>query len=55
MIKYKLVKVDENYNETEKVVMGVINNFHGRKTMVIIAHRLNTIANCDYIYKVPRT
>lgn len=39
-------------NETEKAVMEAINNFHGRKTMVIIAHRLNTIANCDYIYKV---
>ncbi|MBQ9991350.1 MAG: ABC transporter ATP-binding protein [Lachnospiraceae bacterium] len=39
-------------NETEKAVMEAINSFHGRKTMVIIAHRLNTIAGCDYIYKV---
>ena len=39
-------------NETEKAVMDAINSFHGRKTMVIIAHRLNTIAKCDVIYKV---
>ncbi len=32
--------------------MEAINSFHGRKTMVIIAHRLNTIADCDIIYKV---
>ena len=39
-------------NETEKALMDAINSFHGRKTMVIIAHRLNTIENCDIIYKV---
>lgn len=39
-------------NETEKVLMEAINGFHGRKTMIIIAHRLNTIEQCDIIYKV---
>lgn len=39
-------------NETEAAVMEAINSFHGRKTMVIIAHRLNTIEKCDIIYKV---
>ena len=39
-------------NETEAAVMEAINGFHGKKTMVIIAHRLNTIANCDIIYEV---
>ncbi len=39
-------------NETEAAVMEAINSFHGKKTMVIIAHRLNTIANCDVKYKV---
>jgi ABC-type multidrug transport system fused ATPase/permease subunit len=38
--------------DTEAAVMDAINSFHGRKTMVIIAHRLNTIAKCDNIYKV---
>ena len=39
-------------NDTEKAVMEAINSFHGKKTMVIIAHRLNTIEKCDVIYKV---
>lgn len=39
-------------NETEVAVMEAINSFHGKKTMVIIAHRLNTIEKCDIIYKV---
>ena len=39
-------------NETERVLMEAINGFHGKKTMVIIAHRLNTIEQCDIIYKV---
>lgn len=39
-------------NDTEKAVMDAVNSFHGKKTMIIIAHRLNTIAKCDVIYKV---
>lgn len=39
-------------NETERVLMEAINGFYGRKTMIIIAHRLNTIEQCDIIYKV---
>ena len=39
-------------NETEAAVMEAINSFQGRKTMVIIAHRLNTIEKCDVIYEV---
>ena len=29
--------------------MESINSFHGKKTMVIIAHRLNTIEKCDIL------
>ena len=39
-------------NETEAAVMDAVNSFHGKKTMIIIAHRLNTIEKCDIIYKV---
>lgn len=38
--------------DTEAAVMEAVNSFHGKKAMVIIAHRLNTIAKCDVIYKV---
>ena len=40
-------------NETEAAIMESINSLHGKKTMVIIAHRLQTIENCDMVYRVP--
>lgn len=39
-------------NDTEAAIMEAIDSFHGRKTMVIIAHRLKTIENCDIVYEV---
>ena len=39
-------------NETEAALMEAINGFKGKKTMVIIAHRLNTIEKCDIVYRV---
>lgn len=39
-------------NDTEKAIMDSINRFHGRKTLVIIAHRLQTIEKCDIVYRV---
>ena len=39
-------------NETEAAIMESINRLHGKKTMVIIAHRLQTIAGCDIVYRV---
>ena len=38
--------------DTETAIMEAIESFHGRKTMIIIAHRLRTIENCDIIYNV---
>ena len=32
--------------------MESINALHGRKTLVIIAHRLTTIEECDIVYRV---
>lgn len=39
-------------NDTETAIMEAIDMLHGQKTMVIIAHRLRTIENCDMIYEV---
>lgn len=39
-------------NDTETAIMEAIDTLHGQKTMVIIAHRLRTIENCDMIYEV---
>lgn len=38
--------------DTETAIMEAIDSFHGRKTLIIIAHRLRTIENCDIILKV---
>ncbi len=39
-------------NDTEAAIMESINSLHGRKTLVIIAHRLQTIEKCDIVYRV---
>ncbi|MCQ2526318.1 MAG: ABC transporter ATP-binding protein/permease [Lachnospiraceae bacterium] len=38
--------------DTEAAIMDSINYFQGKKTLVIIAHRLQTIQNCDHVYRV---
>ena len=39
-------------NDTEAAIMESINSLHGKKTLVIIAHRLQTIEKCDMVYRV---
>lgn len=39
-------------NDTEAAIMDAINSLQGRKTLIIIAHRLQTIEKCDMIYRV---
>ena len=39
-------------NETESAVMEAIDRLAGSKTLIIIAHRLTTIQNCDVVYEV---
>lgn len=35
---------------TEKIVMDAIHEFSGKKTIIMIAHRLKTVEQCDRIY-----
>jgi HlyD family secretion protein len=35
---------------TEKLVMDAIHDFSGKKTIIMIAHRLSTVRQCDRIY-----
>lgn len=39
-------------NDTEAAIMESINRLQGRKTLIIIAHRLQTIEKCDLVYRV---
>jgi ABC-type multidrug transport system fused ATPase/permease subunit len=39
-------------NETEKLVMNDLKKFSKDITIIIVAHRLNTLKNCNIIYKL---
>lgn len=39
-------------NETEKSVMEAINLLRNQKTLIVVAHRLSTIRECDSIYEI---
>ena len=41
-------------NETEQAVMDAVNNIGKDITIILIAHRLNTVKNCDIIFKLDK-
>lgn len=41
-------------SRTEANVMSAVNALHGTKTLIIIAHRMSTVANCDTLLKLHR-
>ena len=41
-------------DQTEQAVMEAINNLNKKITIILIAHRLNTVKNCDIIYKLDK-
>lgn len=41
-------------NQTEQVVMEAVNNISKDITIILIAHRLNTVKNCNIIFKLEK-
>jgi ABC-type multidrug transport system fused ATPase/permease subunit len=41
-------------SKTEKQIIDEVNSLKGKKTIIMIAHRLSTLENCDRIYKVDK-
>jgi ABC-type multidrug transport system fused ATPase/permease subunit len=41
-------------NETESIVMDSVNNLSEDITIILIAHRLNTVKRCDVIFKLEK-
>ena len=41
-------------NQTEKAVMDAVNNLSNNITIIMIAHRLDTVKNCDIIFKIDK-
>ncbi len=39
-------------NKTETDVMNAIDNLAGKKTIILIAHRISTLKNCDVIFEL---
>ena len=40
--------------KTEKQIVDEVNFLKGKKTIIMIAHRLSTLENCDHIYKIDK-
>ena len=40
--------------ETETIVMTAINNLNKEITIIVIAHRINIVKNCDIIFKIEK-
>jgi ABC-type multidrug transport system fused ATPase/permease subunit len=37
---------------TERGVMGAVRSLRGQKTLIIVAHRMSTVEQCDWLYRL---
>ncbi|MBT5472044.1 MAG: ABC transporter permease, partial [Nitrospina sp.] len=37
---------------SERKIQGAIDSLHGKRTVIVVAHRLVTVANADFIYVI---
>ena len=58
IINQKLLILDEATSaldtQTEKAVMDAVNKLRKNITIILIAHRLNTVKNCDIIFNLEK-
>jgi ABC-type bacteriocin/lantibiotic exporter with double-glycine peptidase domain len=40
--------------KTEKQIVDEVNSLKGKKTIIMISHRLSTLENCDHVYKIDK-
>jgi ABC-type multidrug transport system fused ATPase/permease subunit len=40
--------------KTEKQIIDEVNSLKGKKTIIMISHRLSTLENCDHVYKIDK-
>ena len=52
--KNSFISLGAYKNDTEKQIIDEVNSLKGKKTIIMIAHRLSTLENCDHIYKIDR-
>ena len=52
----KIIVMDEATNSldpnSEKYIMDQIEELKGKRTIIVITHKLSTLANCNKIYKI---
>ena len=41
-------------NQTEEAVMDAVNKLSNKITIILIAHRLNTVKNCDTSFRIDK-
>jgi ATP-binding cassette, subfamily B, bacterial PglK len=40
--------------ETEHGIMEAVRGLQGKKTVLIVAHRLSTVEHCQYLYRLDK-